>query len=146
MQPGRSGTNFTKKAGRRSITITGEDSPQENTQKINDLTLYVTFMLHICSVSLENNLFFVDYFTFVNSSVTLINNYTTSMANSNVTTESGGRQNMFPTETRPYIDESVSYDSYPQNAEKVNGRWAMIGLVALVGAYVSTGQIIPGIF
>ena len=66
------------------------------------------------------------------------------MANSNVTTESGGRQNMFPTETRPYIDESVSYDSYPQNAEKVNGRWAMIGLVALVGAYVSTGQIIPG--
>jgi len=68
------------------------------------------------------------------------------MANSNVTTESGGRQNMFPTETRPYIDESVSYDSYPQNAEKVNGRWAMIGLVALVGAYVSTGQIIPGIF
>ena len=47
------------------------------------------------------------------------------MANSNVTTESGGRQNMFPTETRPYIDESVSYDSYPQNAEKVNGRWAM---------------------
>ena len=39
------------------------------------------------------------------------------MANSNVTTESGGRQNMFPTETRPYIDESVSYESYPQNAE-----------------------------
>ena len=43
------------------------------------------------------------------------------MANSNVTNESGGRQNMFPTETRPYIDESVSYESYPQNAEKVNG-------------------------
>ena len=103
-------------------------------------------MLHICSICLETNLFLAYYFTFVNSSVTLVNNYTTSMANSNVTTESGGRQNMFPTETRPYIDESVSYDSYPQNAEKVNGRWAMIGLVALVGAYVSTGQIIPGIF
>ena len=27
-----------------------------------------------------------------------------------VTTESGGRQNAFPTETRPYIDDSVSYD------------------------------------
>ena len=68
------------------------------------------------------------------------------MSNSGVTTESGGRQNMFPSETRPYIDESVSYDGYPQNAEKVNGRWAMVGFVALLGAYVTTGQIIPGIF
>ena len=47
---------------------------------------------------------------------------------------------MFPSETRPYIDESVSYEGYPQNAEKVNGRWAMIGFVALLGAYVTTGQ------
>ena len=68
------------------------------------------------------------------------------MTKSGVTTESGGRQNMFPSETRPYIDETVSYDGYPQNAEKVNGRWAMIGFVALLGAYVTTGQIIPGIF
>ena len=67
------------------------------------------------------------------------------MSNTGVTTESGGRQNMFPSETRPYIDESVSYEGYPQNAEKVNGRWAMIGFVALMGAYVTTGQIIPGI-
>ena len=96
------------------------------------MIVYVTFTLQLCSEYLENDLISAQYFTFVNSSVTLINNYTTSMANSNVTTESGGRQNMFPTETRPYIDESVSYDSYPQNAEKVNGRWAMIGLVALV--------------
>ena len=103
-------------------------------------------MLQLCNNYLENHLISAKYFTFIKSSVTLVNNYITSMANSNVTTESGGRQNMFPTETRPYIDESVSYDSHPQNAEKVNGRWAMIGLVALVGAYVSTGQIIPGIF
>ena len=69
------------------------------------------------------------------------------MTNSSyVTTESGGRQNMFPTETRPYIDESVSYEGYPENAEKINGRWAMIGLVALFGAYLTTGQIIPGVF
>ena len=68
------------------------------------------------------------------------------MTNTGVTTESGGRQNMFPSETRTYIDESVSYDGYPQNAEKVNGRWAMVGFVALLGAYVTTGQIIPGIF
>ena len=50
---------------------------------------------------------------------------------------------MFPSETRPYIDETVSYEGYPQNAEKVNGRWAMIGFVALLGAYITTGQIIP---
>ncbi len=85
-------------------------------------------------------------FTKINICVTFINNYNFLMSNSGVTTESGGRQNMFPSETRPYIDESVSYDGYPQNAEKVNGRWAMVGFVALLGAYVTTGQIIPGIF
>ena len=68
------------------------------------------------------------------------------MSNSGVTTESGGRQNMFPSETRPYIDESVSYVGYPQNAEKVNRRCAMVGFIALLGAYVTTGLIIPGIF
>ena len=30
-------------------------------------------------------------------------------------------------------------------AEKLNGRFALLGVIALVGAYVSTGQIIPGI-
>ena len=63
-----------------------------------------------------------------------------------VITEGGGRQNMYPTDVRPYIDESIDYKSYPQNAEKVNGRWAMIGFVALLGAYATTGQIIPGVF
>ena len=29
-------------------------------------------------------------------------------------------------------------------AEKLNGRFAMIGFVALLGAYLTTGQIIPG--
>ena len=29
-------------------------------------------------------------------------------------------------------------------AETVNGRFAMIGLIAAVGAYLTTGQIIPG--
>ena len=29
-------------------------------------------------------------------------------------------------------------------AEKLNGRLAMIGMVALLGAYLTTGQIIPG--
>ena len=29
-------------------------------------------------------------------------------------------------------------------AEKLNGRFAMVGIVALLGAYLTTGQIIPG--
>ena len=85
-------------------------------------------------------------FTKVNNYVIFIYDYFFCMSNTGVTTESGGRQNMFPSETRPYIDETVSYDGYPQNAEKVNGRWAMVGFVALLGAYITTGQIIPGVF
>ena len=30
-------------------------------------------------------------------------------------------------------------------AEKINGRFAMLGFIALVGAYLTTGQIIPGL-
>ena len=29
-------------------------------------------------------------------------------------------------------------------AETINGRFAMLGLVAAIGAYLTTGQIIPG--
>ena len=29
-------------------------------------------------------------------------------------------------------------------AEKINGRFAMLGFIALIGAYLTTGQIIPG--
>ena len=29
-------------------------------------------------------------------------------------------------------------------AENLNGRFAMMGFIALVGAYLTTGQIIPG--
>lgn len=32
------------------------------------------------------------------------------------------------------------------DAEELNGRAAMIGFVAALGAYLFTGQIIPGIF
>jgi len=31
-------------------------------------------------------------------------------------------------------------------AEKLNGRLAMLGVIAAMGAYALTGQIIPGIF
>ena len=31
-------------------------------------------------------------------------------------------------------------------AEKLNGRLAMLGVMAAIGAYALTGQIIPGVF
>ena len=33
-----------------------------------------------------------------------------------------------------------------EKAEKLNGKAAMLGMFALVGAYYFTGQILPGIF
>ncbi len=69
--------------------------------------------------------------------------YTTmTSSSSTVTTEDGGRQNMFASEPRVEVmdvDQSKA-------AELANGRWAMIGFVAAIGAYVTTGQIIPGLF
>ena len=59
-----------------------------------------------------------------------------------VTTEDGGRQNMYAKEPRIEVMEQ----EYAPAAELANTRWAMIGFVAAVGAYVTTGQIIPGIF
>ena len=35
---------------------------------------------------------------------------------------------------------------YFENAERVNGQVAMLGIIAALGAYITTGQIIPGIF
>ena len=33
-----------------------------------------------------------------------------------------------------------------EQAERTNGQLAMVGFVAALGAYLTTGQIIPGIF
>jgi hypothetical protein len=35
---------------------------------------------------------------------------------------------------------------FTETAEKINGWAAMIGFVAAVGAYLTTGQLLPGIF
>ena len=70
---------------------------------------------------------------------------TSSTANKYTTTEYG-TQNMFAAEAQPWIDENSSYEGYAKNAEKTNGRWAMSGFVALIGAYMVTGQILPGVF
>ena len=55
-----------------------------------------------------------------------------------VTTESGGRQNAFPTEVRPHLVEN--YEGYGPTAEKLTGRLAMLGLVAGVISYATTGN------
>ena len=66
-----------------------------------------------------------------------------SSASNQIITEYG-KQNMFATQVQPQLVEN--YSNYPEEAEKTNGRWAMIGMIALFGAYITTGQIIPGIF
>jgi hypothetical protein len=33
-----------------------------------------------------------------------------------------------------------------ENAERINGMFAMIGIIAAMGAYAVTGQVIPGIW
>ena len=63
--------------------------------------------------------------------------------NDSVITEYG-KQNVFAREVQMQFDED--YTNYPEEAEKANGRWAMVGFIALLGAYISTHQIIPGIF
>ena len=65
------------------------------------------------------------------------------MTSSHIITEYG-KQNIFAKETKPQLVEN--YTSHPEEAEKANGRWAMLGFVALLGAYITTGQIIPGVF
>ena len=67
----------------------------------------------------------------------------TNSSSSQVITEYG-KQNIFARETPPQLVEN--YTSYPEEAEKTNGRWAMLGMVSLLVSYFSTGQIIPGIF
>lgn len=61
-----------------------------------------------------------------------------------VTNEDGGRLNAFAKEPKMEVMEvSVTHN---ERAELLNGRAAMIGFIAAVGAYVMTGDIIPGIF
>ena len=36
-------------------------------------------------------------------------------------------------------------DPQKTKAEKLNGRFALVGVIALIGAYITTGQIVPGV-
>lgn len=43
-----------------------------------------------------------------------------------------------------YMDEN--YTPHNQRAEMLNGRLAMLGVIAALGSYALTGQIVPGIW
>ena len=62
-----------------------------------------------------------------------------------VTTEDGGRQNMFAREPRMYISKSdaerYGYETYAERAEKLNGRTAMLGFVAALVSYATSGSV-----
>ena len=46
--------------------------------------------------------------------------------------------------TTKKMNETKTVEKEKIVAEKLNGRFAMIGFIALIGAYLTTGQIIPG--
>ena len=62
-----------------------------------------------------------------------------------VTTNERGQQNMWATEPRMYISktdaERYGYETYAERAEKLNGRWAMMGMVAGLISYATTGSL-----
>lgn len=61
-----------------------------------------------------------------------------------VTNEDGGRLNAFAKEPKMEVmDVAVTHN---EKAEMLNGRLAMLGVIAAIGAYAITGQLIPGIW
>ena len=62
-----------------------------------------------------------------------------------VTTNEHGQQNLFAKEPTMYTDKDYTV-THNEKAEMLNGRLAMLGVMAALGAYSLTGQIIPGIW
>ena len=62
------------------------------------------------------------------------------------TTTEYGKQNIFANETPPRLMNDNEQDFMMEQAERTNGQLAMVGFIAAIGAYITTGQIIPGIF
>ena len=67
-----------------------------------------------------------------------------------VTTEDGGRQNLFAREPQMYVDktytERYGYETHNERAEKLNGRAAMMGIIAGFVSYAATGKFFFGVF
>lgn len=73
--------------------------------------------------------------------------------NMTTTTNEFGQQNMFAKEPQMYISEEIieamdnnMYVTHNEKAERLNGRLAMLGVIAAIGAYALTGQLIPGVW
>ena len=58
--------------------------------------------------------------------------------------EDGGRTNIYATE--PTMEIIEVKEEHNIRAERLNGRFAMMGIIAAFGAYAVTGQIIPGVW
>tara|TARA_B100001939_G_scaffold339201_1_gene345701 strand:+ start:727 stop:945 length:219 start_codon:yes stop_codon:yes gene_type:complete len=62
-----------------------------------------------------------------------------------VTTNEYGQQNMFAKEPQMYVSktdaERYGYETYAERAEKMNGRFAMMGFVAAVVSYAASGSV-----
>ena len=66
-----------------------------------------------------------------------------------VTTNDRGQQNLFAKEPRMYIaDEATRYGyvTHNEKAEKLNGRAAMVGIVAGFLSYAFTGNFFFGLY
>lgn len=64
---------------------------------------------------------------------------------SGVVTEEQGRQNVYAIEPQVYVD-AESRVGFTPYAEKLNGRLAMIGFVALLAVEVTTGHGLFNLF
>ena len=62
-----------------------------------------------------------------------------------VTTNDRGQQNLFAKEPQMYVSQTdadrYGYESYAERAEKLNGRTAMLGFVAAVISYATSGSV-----
>ena len=79
--------------------------------------------------------------------VTLLYNIVTVLhiTTMTVTTNEFGQQNMFAKEPQMYVSktdaERYGYETYAERAEKLNGRTAMLGFVAALVSYATSGSV-----
>jgi len=66
-----------------------------------------------------------------------------------VTTNDRGQQNLFAKEPRMYISqtdaERYGYETHAESAEKMNGRFAMMGIITGFLSYAITGNFFFGL-